>query len=119
MQEFHQAQLVVAPTSPEFYRIHAFLYEMQTQAAGSDIPQVAAAELTAIDTDPAILQHNFKSRSARPILRRLYATEGYLDRLACPSLISVTNDIRQRLVDRQNDCPAFRFRKPQRLRERP
>jgi hypothetical protein len=117
MQEFHQAQLIATPTPPEFYRIHAFLYEMQTETTRPHIFQVPAAKLTAIDPDPAIFQQNFKSRSARPILRRVHATEGYLDRLVRFSLIGVTNDVRQRFVDRQNYCPALRVGKTQHLRE--
>ena len=117
MQEFKQAQLVASPTPPEFYRIHALFYEMQTQATGPHIVQVPAAKLTAIDPDPAIFQQNFKSRSARPILRRLDATEGYFDRLVRLSLIGVTNDVRQRFVDRQNHCSALRVGKTQHLRE--
>lgn len=76
MQEFHQTQLIAAPTPAEFYRIHAFFYEMQTQAAGAHIVQVTAAKLTPIDADSAIFQYNLKSGSARPTMIRLYATEG-------------------------------------------
>ena len=104
---------------PEFYRIHAFFYEMQTQAAGANILQVPAAELAAIDPDPAIFQHNFETASARSILRRVNAAEGYLDGLVCSSLIGVANNIRQRFVDGQDYCPALRVGKSQHLREGP
>lgn len=119
MQKFHEAQLVAAPTSPEFYRIHAFLYEVQAQAAWADVFQRAAAELAAVNPDAAIFQYNLKSGPARPVLSHLYAAEGYLDRLVRLSSIAVTNDVRQRLVDRQNHGPAVRLGKSQSLRELP
>ena len=119
MQEFHQAQLVAAPTPTEFYRIHAFLYEMQAQATGPHIVQVPAAELLGVDSNAPILEYYFKSRSIRPVLRRLYATKGYFDRSVRFSLIGVTNDVRQRFVDRQNDRPALCVGKSQHLREWP
>lgn len=117
MQEFHQAQLIVAPMPAEFYRIHAFLDEMQSQAARPDILQVAAAEFLCVDSGAMIFKHDFKSGSVRPILRSLYATERYFDRLVCLSLISVTNDVRQRFVDCQNHGAAFGLGEPQHLRE--
>jgi hypothetical protein len=47
----------------------------------------------------------------------LNAPEGCFDWLLCLSLIRVANDIRQCLVDRQNQRAAFRLRKSQGLRE--
>ena len=117
MQEFHQAQLIAAPTPPEFYRIHAFLDEMQTQAAGAHILQVPAAELVGVNSNAVVLKHNFKSGPARPILGLLYAAERYFDRLMRLSLIGVTNDIRQRFVYGQNHGAAFRLRESEHLRE--
>jgi hypothetical protein len=119
MQQFHQSQLIPAPPSPEFYRIHAFPYEMQTQAAGPHIFQFASAELVVVYRHAAILQHNFEASFVCAIPCLLNASEGRFDRLLCLSLIRVPNDVRQRLVDRQNQGAAFLLRESQRLRELP
>ena len=73
MQEFHHAQLIAAPAPAEFYRIHAFPYEMQPQAAGPHVLQVASAESPGVDPSAVIFEHNFKGGASRAILRSLDA----------------------------------------------
>jgi len=117
MQQLDHAQLVAAPLSTKFYRIHALPYEMQSEAARPHIFQLPPTELFAVYCHAAVFQDDFESRLLQAIPGHLNAAKRRFNWLFCSPLIRMPNDICQGLIDGQNYGTAFGLGKSQSLRK--
>ena len=65
MKKLYESELIPAVPAAEFYRIHAFPDEMQTQAAGLHILERASAQLCAVYLFAPILENDFERLAGR------------------------------------------------------
>jgi hypothetical protein len=89
---------------------------MQTEAAGLDFVEAAAAQLRGVDGGTLIAKQNFEAVGELGTAR---ADAGaiHCDRLIGPSIIAMAHDIGQGFVDRAGDGATIRRRKAENLSE--
>src|SRR5258708_20380951 len=90
---------------------HALADEVQPQAAGLDFVQAAPAELRGVDSGAAIREQDFQALARRSSPREALA--GNLDGLVEATVVAVTDDVGQRLIDGAGDGAAIGSRKAQ------
>src|SRR5260370_5969833 len=119
VQNLHQAELIPAVPTAEFYRIHPLTYKVQAQPSRAHIFERPPAHLLRIHRHTAIFQDDFKSIPALTLPRHMNPAEGCLDGPFNVSEVGMANDICQRFVDGENHCVTFTLGKSQSRRALP
>jgi hypothetical protein len=106
-QKLPQRKLIPAVAAGEFYRIHAMMDKMKTQASGLYVLEGTAAHLLRIHGYTMIFQYDFKSITGLAVRRRMNPAEGCLDGLVRVAKVGMANNVGQRLINGKNHFTAF------------
>jgi hypothetical protein len=106
-KKLHQAKLIFPFASPKLDRIHALAHEVQSEAAGFYIVEIAAPQFLFVDRGALVFHQNLQGRLSQAGVLTFNPAKKDLDGLFSPAVIGMANNVCKRFIDSPNDRTAI------------